>query len=168
MRGTPAELLPWILNGADEGKVYEVTEWRPKRTLSQNNYFHALIDKMAEAHTLTIGPMTPAAMKNTMLGRYGKKMRTANDEPLVIKTNMRPEDMIELEEPHTKLARENEDGTFSYWWLQRTKEMDVREMAALLTATVEEAKALGVETMTPRELEELRRHEIQKQAQQGD
>lgn len=147
-----AQELAFVLRGLDPDKTYSLKEFRDTRSKNQNSYFHKLIDLMATAHTLTIGAITATAMKNMMIGRYGQRMRDPDGEALIIKTNTVPEVMMELEEPHTALAKDNGDGTYVYWWYRKTSEYDSREMAALITGTVHDAKALGVETLPPEKL----------------
>ena len=167
MRGTPAELLPWILNGADEGKVYEVTEWRPKRTLSQNAYYWKLVSQIGDKLR-----MPKPEVHNRLMRMHGRDLdweicgeRVARYFP---DTDELEEEMLQTETYHFRPTGKVKNDQRLWVLLKPSHEMDTREMSILVDGAVEEAKQLGIETLTPHELEELRKHEIQKQAQQGD
>ena len=53
--------------------------------------------------------------------------------------------------------RENGKMFNCYLVLKRTSELNSKEMAHLIDMTIQEARELGIETETPRELEEMKR-----------
>ena len=158
MVGTKRECAIWLTQ-ADENKVYQVTEYRAKRSKSQNGYFHTLSDQIADARTLRGDTISKAAEKNELIAKYGQKYRQEDGTPIGLKVNVPPEKMREMEEPHTLFIRETDDGAYMYFWMRPSREYDTKEMAALIDGTVEDAKAWGVETLTPFQLQELRKLE---------
>ena len=79
-------------------------------------------------------------------------------KPMIYKTNAPVEYMQELETLHTiciKATRENDKEVFFYKVYRGSHSYDSKEMSILIDGTVEEAKALGIETLPPEELERM-------------
>lgn len=157
MVGNKRQIAAWLESQPD--KLFEVKEHREKRTRDQNGYFHTLSDQIADARTVRGDVISKTAEKNELIAKYGQKYRLENGEPLGLKTNLPPEQMRELERPHTLFKCETEDGAYMYFWMRPSSEYDTREMAILIDGTIEDAKIWGVETLTPAELEKMRRLE---------
>lgn len=131
-----------------EGKELEieVSAKKKKRSLNANAYFHVLVGKIADKLTLS-----KACVKNMMLGRYGQ--RWIEDEPVMLKV-ISTCDLYEHEDIHAIPV--GYEGEYTIWALIRgSHEYNTREMSALINGTVNEAKELGIETMSPRELERM-------------
>jgi hypothetical protein len=84
-----------------------------------------------------------------------------DDVPAVIKTNIEPERMREIETLHCLpiAVKEVEESAYWYRLYRGTHTYDSREMAMLIDGTIEECKEQGIETMTPNELERLKGYE---------
>jgi len=130
-----------------------VKTYRHKRSLNANAYFHVLVGKIAEALRIS----KPRA-KNILLGRYGQ--REMLDGKPVILSVLSQYDMQEREDlhciavGHAKLQGKD----FTHWALIRPSHTyDTKEMALLIDGTIQEAKDLGIETMTTLEIERMKR-----------
>ena len=128
----------------------EVKEYREGRSLNANAYFHVLVDKIAKALKIS-----EVESKNQMLARYGQldnyvKTIILDDEiewQKLTSIHLRPT-------THTKVM-ENGRLYRVYLVIRGSHTYDTAEMGQLIDGTVEEAKALGIETMTPAELERM-------------
>lgn len=129
-----------------------VKPYRQKRSLSANAYFHVLVGKMADVLNIS-----KPKMKNILLGRYGQR-EIDKDSPLIISVVSKA-DLYEREDIHcipvghaTLQGRE-----FTHWAVIRPSHTyDTFEMSKLIDGTVEEAKELGIETLTPKEIERMK------------
>lgn len=136
----------------------EVKKKANGKSLSQNGYFHKLVELIANQLTITGTPISKAQVKNIMLARYGQRMIDINGDPLVF---MAPEgtDLSDDEDFHTALIG-HEDGKDIYSVIRGTRTYDSREMNILISGTILEAKQIGgIETLTPRELARLKTNE---------
>lgn len=124
----------------------DLKQYREKRSLDSNAYFHVLCDKLRQALGI---PM--AECKNHLIASYGQ-VEYIGDEQAVIKTNIEPEEMLKNEYLHTFLIKVAEDGVYFYRVYRGTHTYDTAEMAALIKGTVEECKAQGIDTATPEEI----------------
>lgn len=128
---------------------------RNKRSLDANSYFHLLTGKIAEAMN---PPESKTKVKNILICRYGQ-MLLIDEAPAVIKTQIPPEIMEQQATLHAEpcgCKEENGLNIFYYHIFRGSHTYDTKEMAQLIDGTIEEAKALGVETMTPQELERMK------------
>ena len=138
-----------FIKGVDELKKLEklsviIKPFRKKRSLSANAYFHVLVTKIAEA-------------KNLMIGRYGQPELIKGDIA-VLKTNVPTDIMYKKEDVHTvAIGRRLEKGkeVVFYRLMRGSHTYDSREMSELIKGTIQEAEDLGIETLTPRELEQI-------------
>lgn len=135
----------------DQELSIEVKKKSKKRSLNANAYFHVLVGKIADKLTVS-----KAMAKNMMLGKYGQRW-IDDDKPVIISV-LSKVDMYEREDIHcvpvgyaTLQGKE-----FTHWAVVRpSHEYDGTEMAALIDGTVQEAKELGIETLSPAELERM-------------
>lgn len=119
---------------------------RNKRSLSANAYFYVLIQKIAERVKIST-----TAVHNMMLRDYGYI-----DPDLPIITLDADVDYLELDILHLRRFEITEDGRISYHVVRGSHTYNTEEMAHLIDMTVAEAKELGIETMTPNELERMK------------
>lgn len=138
---------------ADKDLSVELKTWREGRSLSANSFFHVLCDKIAKAQTPTL---SMNYCKNILVGRYGVQDYLEDGEtPIVIKTNIEPKEMLEQEHLHCRVAQGGDENTWFYFVMKPTHLYDTKEMSDLISGTVEEAKALGIDTITQREIDEM-------------
>lgn len=133
----------------------DIKEHKEKRSLNANAYFHKLVDELRQKLKISF-----AACKNHLITSYGQ-LEYIDDVPAVIKTNIEPERMREIETLHCLpiAVKEVEEGAYWYRLYRGTHTYDSREMAMLIDGTIEECKEQGIETMTPNELERLKGYE---------
>lgn len=133
----------------------DIKEHKEKRSLNANAYFHVLVDQLRQKLKISF-----AACKNHLITSYGQ-LEYIDDTPAVIKTNIEPERMREIETLHCLpiVVKEVEEGAYWYRLYRGTHTYDSREMAMLIDGTIEECKEQGIETMTPNELERLKGYE---------
>lgn len=128
-------------------------KWRVKRSLSANAYYYVLLGKIAEraGETLT-------EAHNQTIADYGQ----ADGNKILLLDDI---DWRKVEWLHLKPTPEVqvvEDNLYrAYLVMRGSHTYDTAEMSALIRGTIEDAKALGIETLTPVELEDmLRAYEI--------
>ena len=140
------------LNGLDGMLSIIVKRISKKRSLNANAYFHLLVGKIAEKnHT------SKARCKNLLLARYGQEEMIDGKRYVISVDSSIP--ICEREDIHCKAIGYgwvNEKEFTHYCVLRPTHEYDSAEMAHLIDGTVEEAKELGIPTMTPNELEHMK------------
>ena len=123
-----------------------------KRSLNANAYFHVLVGKIAENLHIS----KPRA-KNILLGKYGQREMTDNGVLIIsIRSDV---DMGEREDIHTApvgYGVANGHDFVHYAVLRGSHTYDNYEMRSLIDGTVNDAKELGIETLTPDELERMK------------
>ncbi|SEU15838.1 hypothetical protein [Enterocloster lavalensis] len=141
------------------GKLLALTAkvYRRKRSLDANSYYWSLLTKLAEV----IGVSKNRA-HNVMLRRYGKlEVIDGSMIYVVVPDNDEGERMaLEAETYHikpTSEVKETQSGLRfrTYVMLRGSSTYDTAEMSTLINGLVEECKDLGIETMTPQELERM-------------
>lgn len=133
----------------------KLTEHKQKRSLDANAYFHALADKLRMKMS---PPLSMAQVKNHLIADYGQIMYLEDGIPLIYKTNAPPEYVANLEEPHLNLIKteiENDREVYFYRMYRGSHTYNTAEMSKLIDGTIEECKALGIETMTPMQIERM-------------
>ncbi|MBR3280135.1 MAG: hypothetical protein IKG01_14720 [Lachnospiraceae bacterium] len=128
--------------------------YRQKRSLDANSYFHVLVGKIAEAVGTSL-----TEVKNHLLAEYGQH-EIISDQlvPMIVRDTV---DWQKLETVHlkpTSATRVLDDGKLYrvYYLMRGSHTFDTAEMARLIDGTVEEAKALGIETATPEEIAHMK------------
>ena len=122
----------------DREKTYEISikEYKPKRSLNANNYYWRLVNQIAAAMK-----MSNDDVHFQMLKDYGTcEMFTALNDVDVSKYFK-----------YYEVEKKGEKWT-AYRVFMGSSEMDTSQMARLIDGVVQEAQALGIETMTPSEL----------------
>ena len=122
----------------------EVKPYRKKRSLDSNSYCWVLLGKIADK--LRAGK---DEIYLTMLKRYGQggviKVQPQNEQAILT--------ALKYYEPHEKLYTET-DKYYRVW--AGSSGYNTEEMTIFLDGIISEAKALGIETLTPDELAEMR------------
>lgn len=143
MIGTVKELIPKMLN-LDSGKVYELKEHRKKRSLDANAYYWKLINEISD-----IVGEKPSMVHIRMLRDYGVVYSVL----LPIEENI--EGLIKYYDIESCIEK-NGHKFISYKAYLPSSEMNTKQMAKLIDGVVSEAKELGIETLTPRQIEEIK------------
>ena len=132
----------------------EAKQYRKKRSLDANAYFHLLVGKLADVLRIS-----KPRCKNILLHRYGQPILLDNDEQAIVKSNVPSSQILEREDVHLfPCGSKIENGTeiTFYKWFRGSSTYDTREMSILIDGTVDECKGMGIETATPDEIERMK------------
>lgn len=150
MRGRPSDLVAWLFEQPKD-KVFEIKEYHPKRSLNANAYAWALIGQIAD-----VLRKSKEEVYFEMLKAYGQS------EFVSVRSDIDVRGYFKHYEEYGKGHVEGREFTH-YKVYKGSSEFDSREMAILLDGIIQEAKAQGIETITPAEkqrmLEEIRGRE---------
>lgn len=132
----------------------ELTEWRERRSLSANAYFHTLARKIAEAAGESL-----TEAKNQLVSDYGTP-ETLESGRIMTVTILDSIDWRRVESMHlhpTQAVKTLDDRRVyrAYIMMRPTHTYDTKEMARLIDGTIREAQELGIETIPPAELERM-------------
>lgn len=130
----------------------KLTPHREKRSLDANAYFHVLVDKIRGKTGYSF-----SRVKNELITSYGQ-IEYLDSQQVVIKTNIQPDQMVEQETLHCKPIRveiQNDKEVYFYRVYRGSHTYNTAEMSRLIDGTVQEAKDLGIETMTPAQIERI-------------
>ena len=144
MIGTPLELISWLTTQPE--KNYEIKEYKEKRSLNANNYAWFLITKIAECMT---PPQSKEAVYMEMLKRYGQS------EFVSVLSGIDVTGYFKYFEEYGVGHVEGREFTH-YKVYKGSSEYNTKEMSVLIDGIVEEAHDLGIETITPEEIERLK------------
>ncbi len=127
----------------------KVSKYRQKRSLDANAYCWAIITKIANHPDIK---SSKEEVYEEMLQKYGFLYQDEEGYiPVTVKAGV---DMSKIE-GHWKFYKSN--GKFdSYLMIKGSSEYDTSEMAHFIDMVVQEAKELGIETLTPDELERIK------------
>ena len=123
---------------------------RDKRSLNANAYFHVLSGKIAEKLGTSL-----THEKNRMIREYGQYEVIDGMIPTLTAKEKYEDKMLDIEGVHLKVV-ERPGGTVKMAVMRGSHTYNTAEMSRLIDATVEEAKELGVETLTPDQLERMK------------
>lgn len=135
----------------DKDVAAEVKKWRLPRSLDANAYFHLLVNRIAA----TVGS-SDDEVKRELVVKYGTVETYDDGNACGIMLPAGAD--VDKVYPYCRFFKDMElNGKLYKCYLiyKRTHEMDSAEMSRLIDGTVSEAKALGIETMTPDQLAEL-------------
>lgn len=147
------------INGLKDEEKLRITvkKYRKKRSLDANSFYWLLVGKVADAMRIS-----KPHCHNLMLRRYGQveffggkiayAMLPDNDE-----TTSRMEQMEESHFAPTARLKLGTDGINYRAWklLKPSHRYDSREFSILIDGIVDEAKALGIETLPREEIERM-------------
>jgi hypothetical protein len=129
------------------------TQFKEKRSLNANSYFHTLCDKLADKLMVS-----NHHCKNLLISSYGQK-QYEDGEIVTLRTNIPIEKMQEKEylhcEPYDFEYDDDGNEYVCYYVYRGSHTYDTKEMSRLIEGTVEECSKQGIATMTPKELERL-------------
>lgn len=145
MTGNAEQLIQWLFNQSRD-KLFDIKEHREKRSLNANAYCWALITKIAEAMK---PPLKKEDVYVEMLKNYGQS------ELVSIVSDVKIDGYFKYYE---KVGQSYLNGKIftHYRIFKGSSEYDTKEMSLLIDGIVQEAKNLGIETMTPAEVERLK------------
>ena len=145
MEGTAKQIIEWLLDQPKD-VLFKITLIKKKRSLDANAYCWVLCQKIAEVLQTS---------KDEVYERMIQRYSTFDmDEGGYITVTMLQRVPVEKLGGHWRMIGTH-DGFNSYIRLKGSSEMDPKEMNHLITGIVSEAQELGIETMTPRELQRM-------------
>lgn len=144
MIGNPEELSSYLWQ-LDKDKLYEIKEYKEKRSLNANAYAWKLITEIGN-----VLRKSKEEVYLQMLKDYGQQ------EMVSVLSSINPEGFFKYYEKAGTSVLNNKEFTH-YRIFKGTSEYDTKEMSIFIDGVVEEAKQLDIETKTPNELEELKR-----------
>lgn len=159
MTGTAIQIIQWLATQKQE-TVWEIKKHRKKRSLDANAYYWKIVTEIAEALKTSKNEV-----HNVMLRRYGQAEGV--DGRLVTvyipDTEKAEKQALMAEDYHIKPTSYVQVGskgqTFrAYVLLRGSRTYNTKEMATLIEGTIQEAEQLGIQTMTPEELERYGQH----------
>lgn len=146
MVGTSVQILQWLFQ--QKGHLFEIHEWKEKRSNNANKYCWVLCQKIADATGSTKEEVYLICLK-----RYGQSVLL----PLVKDTN--PDEFFR---GITKYYEFHESGTLNgkdcdwYKVYRGSSEYNTKEMSVFLDGIVSECKELDIETLPPQLLDGMK------------
>ena len=145
----------------DEKQLYELREHKEKRSLSQNAYYWQLLGQLAGKLK-----MSKPECHNRLLRKYGQVQIFGGKAARLPLPDTDETEETALASTTTHLRPTAQTMTMAdgvtyrtYVLLKPSHDMDTAEMSQLLDGCVEECKQQEIETLTPRQLAELRQIE---------
>lgn len=123
---------------------------REKRSLNANAYFHVLSGRIAEKQGTSLNHE-----KNRLIREYGQYEIIDGMIPTLMAKEKYEDKMLDMEGVHLKVV-ERPGEMVKMAVMRGSHTYDTAEMSRLIDATVEEAKELKIETMTPDQLERMK------------
>lgn len=167
-----ANELIMFLAGQPQDKLWDLTEHKEKKSLSQNNYYWKLAGEVVKKTTkygANINEIHNRNLRELGLREY------INDQPICLylpDTEDAEKTALNAESYHikpTSQTRQGKDGLIfrCYVMLRGSHTFNTEEMSALINLMIQEAVAVGVEVISPRELAQMREWERQHEKHNG-
>ena len=164
MTGTAMQIIQWLTKQKD-GQVWEIKRHYEKRSLTQNSLYWKLIGLMADEMRLP-----KPEVHNKMLRAYGQ-VQGIDGRLITVTipdTEKAEKQTLLAESYHVKPTSQVKLGTKNqlfrtYVLLKGSHELTTEEFSVLLDGTIREAQSIGIETITPLELEAMRAYEVHHQ-----
>lgn len=143
MIGKPKDLIIYLAT-CDDDKEYEVKEHNQKRSIDANAYYWKLLSEIAG-----ILRTSKEELHLKMLKEYGEIYS------VLLPANKGLEGLVKYYEVESIIKR-GDKKFVSYKAYLPSSEMNTKQMSILIDGVVSEAKELGIETLTPREINEIK------------
>ena len=143
MIGNAQAIIQWLFE-QDKDKIFEIKEKKQKRTLTQNSYYWSLVNQLSSVLRLNNDDC-----HFLMLQRYGQY------EVISVLSE------IDLH-GYFKYFKEIGHGTvqgkdFTHYKIYKgSSQMDSKDFAVLLDGVISECEEVGIPTLTPKEIAELK------------
>jgi len=142
MQGNSQQIIQWLFN-QDREKQFEVKEFKQKRSLDSNSYMWVLVTKIAGAMQLS-----KDIVYIQMLRDYGESLLI----PLL--PEQEPQGFFQYFEYFGEKEINGKQAIY-YKVFKGSSSYNQKQMSVLLDGVVNEANALGIDTMTPNEIARL-------------
>lgn len=142
MLGNAEEVIRFLFE-QDREKIWEIKEYKSKRSLNQNAYFYKLIGEIADNLRVS-----KAEIHLKLLKDYGQS------EVISVLSEI---DISGYFRYYEEIGKGTVNGKeFTHYRIYKgSSEMNTKEMSILLDGTVKEAEQLGIPTLTDKEIERL-------------
>ena len=166
-------IITFIADGNVNGDVFdelsrvdcdiEVRKHRNIRSKNANSYFHVLVNKIA-AET----GESDEEVKIRLITSYGALART-EDGKLLMFVLPQDADATDYYKYAVLYDQREINGTVCNMWkvYKDSHKMDTKEMARVIDGAIAEAKELGIETDTPKQIEEMKKKWAEYEAAHG-
>lgn len=148
MIGKPLELIQYLYN-QDKDKTFEVKEHKVKRSLNANAYCWVLMNKIADVIKSTKEEVYREYIKNKGIFRIITMNKDATDTFIRVWQDKGLGWICDISESKY-------EGMIDVVAYYGTSSYNTKQMANFIDYVVEEAKNLGIETLTPDEIERLK------------
>ena len=125
-----------------------LTKYHPKRSLDANSYCWVILSKLAEKLNTS-----KEELYEFKLRQYGVPYEDETGRHVVVAIKS---DIPQKELPGHWLWLKDTNGASNYMKIKGTSEYDSAEMAHFIDMIVQDAKDMGIETLTPKQLEEMK------------
>lgn len=147
MIGTSNKIITYLLEQAKD-KQFELKDYHPKRSKTQNSYAWELMQKLADKLRTT-----KEEIYETMLDRYGQLL--LNEEGNVVTITLSNKNDISQVEGHYKRIKSNDKFT-AYAIIRGSSTYDSKEMTIFIDGIISECKLQDIETLTPQQVAGMR------------
>jgi hypothetical protein len=144
MIGNSQAIIQWLFQQKDLEKKFEIKEYRQKRSLNANAYCWALIGQIADNMRAS-----KEDIYLRMLRDYGQS------EIISVRADINIDGYFKYYEKFGSGQVNGKDFTH-YKIYKGSSEFDTREMAIFIDGVVQEAQAIGIQTLTPTQIAELK------------
>lgn len=134
----------------------KLTTYRKGRSLNANSYFHVLVGKLARAQQ---PPISEGLMKNHLIAQYGASEYINGNIVTYLLAEEFEDALLKRTDVHPVVhGRTTVNGKrmIEFELKKHTRDYDTKEMSVLLDGTIEECKELGIETLTPNQIAEMK------------
>lgn len=126
--------------------------FRRRRSLNANSYFHVLTGKIAAKLGTSLDHE-----KNRLIREYGEYEFIDGWIPTVLIDTTFEDQMLDMEGVHWKPVARPDKEHVQMAFMRGSHTYNTAEMSRLIDATVEQAKELGIETLTDIEIERMKK-----------
>lgn len=164
MIGTAKEIVLRLMN-VDSDKKWILEEYKEKRSRNQNSYYWQLVGQIARK-----SGVTSERIHNINLRHLGLVFRVSGEVVVVYLPDTEEAEETALNDatvhlkPTSQIKVGKEQTFRAYLMLRGSSDFNVSEMSSLVDLAIQDAKALGIETMPPDELLKMRLYEQQNEA----
>ena len=134
------------ISNLDKDKLYDVkiAEYSDKRTKTMNSYYWVLVTQLANVLRTSKDELHAELIK-----RYSQR------DYISLLANINPSDYFPYYE-YQNTYKHNNNTFKSYLIFKRSSDMNKQEFSILLDGLISECKEVGINTMTPEEIAQLR------------
>lgn len=144
MIGNSQQIIQWLFQQNDLDKKFEIKEYRHKRSRSQNSYAWELIGQIADNMRAS-----KEEVYLSMLRDYGQS------EIVSVRADINISGFFKYYEEAGR-GEVNGKEFIHYKIYKGSSEFDTREMSIFIDGVVHEAQAIGLQTLTPTQIAELK------------